>query len=646
MTNPSHFRLASWITGRRAVLAAAVSMLALTGCDEVLAPNLELSLSEASVEFRAIRGAQGTLTQSVSVRNTGGGRLGPVSCPEDPAAWLSCSVSNGTMVTLTANPEGLTANPAPVSVTLSAPGGQATVEARLVLQEPVLAVNPGTLTFTAAEGQTGVTPASATVSVTNTGAGNLANLGAIQCAPTQATPNVSCTVDQGAGQLTVTANADGLPPGNQVFTLRVSSDHSAVVQDVTVRISVAASPRIGLSRQSVHFDAVRGGSAPSAQTVTVSNVGGGNLGAVSCPANPAVWLGCAVSGSGSTITFAVNQTGLTQDPTPVQVPISAVGAINSPTPIEVSLRLQQPVLALSRSSVTFTAAPGAAVTTPASDTITALNTGAGTAADLGTLTCTVPGASPVSCSIGQTTRVVQVSVNPTGIARGQHVFPVEVTAANSNVVRTLNVRLQVASPPTLVLTPSVRHFTAIRGSVGALSQTVAITNGGTGSLGAISCPANPAAWLGCVVNDSTQITLTANPTGLTSSPADVTVPVTAAGDAGSPRNIEVSFTIQQPILALTANEAQFTATGPNTTNPASVVITASNSGAGTLAQLGGLTCSVAAPATCTVDQGTGALTFTYDPTGAPPGTHVRVATVSAPHAGNGSRTVTLVLTVP
>lgn len=615
------------------------ALAALPACDEVMAPNPQLALSEASVEFRAIRGAPGTLSHTIGVQNAGGGRLGPVTCPEAPAAWLSCSVTNGSVVTLTANPAGFATDPPAVTLALAAPGGTAQVEVRLVIDAPVLAVSPGSLAFTSAEGQTAVTPASATVSVTNSGAGTLANLGSIQCTPTQTTSNVTCTVDQGAGQLTVTANATGLPPGNQIFTLRVSSEHSTVEQNIPVTISVAAAPRIGLSQELVQFQAVRGGPAPAAQTVTVSNIGGGTLGALACPANPAAWLTCAVS-IDNTITLTANQTGLTQDPAAVQVPISVGGAINSPRNLEVRLRLQQPVLALSRSSVSFTATPGSTVTAPTSDTITAVNSGAGAAADLGTLACETPEASPVSCSISQTTRIIEVTVNPTGLARGRHVFPVEITAANSDVSRTLNVRLHVDNPPTLVLTPSVRHFTAIRGSVGVISQTVAITNGGTGSLGAVSCPVEPVSWLTCMVTDSTFVTLTADPTGLTASPASAIVPVSATGDTGSPRNIDVSFTIQQPILALSGNTVDFTAA------PTSVVIAASNSGAGTLENLGGIDCTVAGPASCAVDQATGALTFTYDPTGLAAGTYVRIATVSAPHAGNESQTVTLVLTVP
>ncbi len=621
-----------------------LTLLALASCDDVMAPSPQLTLSEAAVEFRAIRGTPGTLSRSIAIQNAGGGRLGPVSCPEAPADWLTCSVANGSVVTLTANPTGLTTNPESVTVALAAPGGSAQVQVSLVLEQPVIAVNPGTLTFTAAEGQTAVSPSSATVTVTNTGAGTLSHLGTIQCAPTQTTSNVSCAVDQSTGQLTVTANASGLDAGNQLFTLRVTSDHSNVEQNVAVTIAVAAVPRIGLSRETVRFEAIRGGSAPAVQTVTVSNVGGGTLGAVSCPANPAGWLACSVSGN--TITFTVNQTGLTDDPAPVQVPISSVGAINSPRNVEVNLRILQPILVLSRSTVSFTANPGAGSAAPTSDTVTAQNTGAGTAASLGTLACNVPVGSPVTCSIGQTTRTIQVSVNPTGIARGQHIFPIEITAENSPLTRTLSVRLTVNDPATLTLTPSVRHFTAIRGSVGALAQTVQISNTGTGTLGSLSCPANPATWLTCVVNDSTQLTLTADPTGLTASPASVNVPVTATGAFNSPATVEVSFTIQQPILSVSATQVAFTDAGGGATTPAQHVVTVTNSGAGTLTNLGGITCTVAAPAACAVNQGTGELTFTFDPTGLGSGTHVQVATVSAPHAGNANQSVTLVLTVP
>jgi hypothetical protein len=105
---------------------------------------------------------------------------------------------------------------------------------------------------------------------------------------------------------------------------------------------------------------------------------------------------------------------------------------------------------------------------------------------------------------------------------------------------------------------------------------------------------NPASWLTCTVTDSTLLTLTADPTGLTSSREPVNVQVTATG---------------------------------------------------TLAQLGTISCTVAAPASCVVSQSAGQLTLQVNPTGLAAGRDVWVVTVSAPHASNGSVTITLVLDV-
>ena len=87
--------------------AAAILMLAATGCEAPIDPTVELLLSQASVQFRAVRGSTSPQTQTLTIANSGGGRLGPISCPAAPASWLTCQVTGGNLVTLTANPSGL-----------------------------------------------------------------------------------------------------------------------------------------------------------------------------------------------------------------------------------------------------------------------------------------------------------------------------------------------------------------------------------------------------------------------------------------------------------------------------------------------------------------------------------------------------------
>lgn len=631
----------------RVAALALPLVVGLSGCEEALAPGIQLALSQAEVEFRAVRGSTAPLTRAVQVTNSGGGRLGPVSCPATPAEWLTCEVTAGTTVVLTADPSGLSASPGAATVTLSAPGGSAAVTARMVVEQPVLSVSIGTVAFSAAEGAAQTTPASASVTVGNSGAGTVASLGTLTCVPTPAAPRVTCTVNQGEGTLAISVDPQGLPAGTHVFPLAVGSQHSTVPQTVAVTVAVAASPRIGLSRSVVQFQAVRGGNAPPVQTVTVSNLGGGTMGAPSCPTAPAAWLTCAISGS--TITLTASTTGMTSSPAAVQLPITAAGALNSPQVVEVGLVLQQPVLTLNRNDLLFTARVDSTTAVPAQDTVMATNTGAGTLSNLGAIACTVPAAAPVTCTVDPATGRLLVSVNPTGLGRGERSWLVQVAAPNSDVARVLTVRLRVTAPATVAFSPPALFLGALRGSTTPMVDTVRVTNAGDGVLGTITCPANPAAWLACaVVSGGTALQLTANPTGLTASPTPVDVSVQADSAAVSPVPLRVTLTLQQPVLALGADRVDFTSvSGSGVTAPVSVPVTATNSGAGALADLGGLTCTVpgGAPVACAVDQGTGVLTLTVAPGVLAPGTYVWVVTVSAPHASNGSRSLTVVLTV-
>src|SRR5687768_4097160 len=92
--------------GRRCALAVSLAIATLS-CTDTTAPAIEIVLSQPTVDFRAIRGTSAPITKTITVENGGDGRLGPVSCPANPAPWLSCAVSNGNAVTLTANPTGL-----------------------------------------------------------------------------------------------------------------------------------------------------------------------------------------------------------------------------------------------------------------------------------------------------------------------------------------------------------------------------------------------------------------------------------------------------------------------------------------------------------------------------------------------------------
>jgi hypothetical protein len=520
-------------------LRALIPALALVfgACDEPLDPELALILSQASVEFRALRGSTASLSQTVTVANAGGGRLGPISCNPAPASWLSCSVANGNVVTLTANPATLTQTPPQATVTLTAPGAASGVSLQVSLRvdQPVLTLATSTASFTATEGGTTTSPATSSVTLSNTGVGSLADLGSITCAPTPANTRVTCTVNQSTGVLSVAVNPAGLTPGTYLFPVTVGAANSGVSQTFSVALTVGALPRTVLSRQSLHFQLQRGTTTPQTQTVTVTNSGGGSLGTITC-SSPVSWLTCSVSAN--TVSITANPTGLTSPPAAANVSIVAAGAANNPQLVAVTLGLDQPILTVSNSAVVFTAAEGSSVTSPSSQTVTVSNTGPGTDASLGVISCSVD--APVACQVDG--NQLTITANPTNLTAGVTVHQVTVTAENSNVSRTIAVAINVTRPITVA--PSTVNFTATNGSTTPQSQTVTVSYP-SGTLGTLSCPATPISWLTCTPGTNT-VTFTMNPTGVTSGNT-VDVPITATavttGDQGT-ATVRVTLTIQ------------------------------------------------------------------------------------------------------
>jgi hypothetical protein len=628
-------------------VAATIATLVLASCEHALSPELDLVLSQPTVHLRAVRGSSASVSQTITIENRGSGRLGPVTCPESPATWLSCSVSQGNSVTFTANPAGLVTSPAAVSVSLTAPGASnaQSVAVDLTIDQPALSVSTANLAFSVLEGSSTTTPGSATVSVSNTGAGTLANLGTITCTAAPVTTRVTCAVNQSTGALTVSVDASGLTPSTYVYPLTITAANTSTPQVVTITLAVAARPVLVLSQRTLSFTTVRGTAGALSQTVSISNGGSGSLGTVSCPANPTGWLSCSVSGT--TVTFTVNASSLATSPAPALVSVSATGATNSPQIVTVNLTIEQPVVSLTPNSVSFSAKEGIVATTPVSDSITVTNTGAGTFASLGTITCSAP--VPVTCTVNQTTGVLSLSVNPTGVAQGTTIYPITVSAANSGVSRVASVILSLTGLPRITLSPKTFTFQAIRGSTLPQTDVLTVINSGSGSLGTVTCPANPTSWLSCTKTDSVTFTFSANPTGLTATPVAAVVPISATGAANSPQSVTVNLTIEQPVLNLAATSATFTATAPATTSsPATIQITASNVGAGTLADLGAISCTNTpsnAVVTCSVNAATGALTLSANPTGIAGGTtNIYTVTVTALNSAV-SQTITVILKV-
>ncbi len=169
----------------------------------------------------------------------------------------------------------------------SANGGNESVEVTLVVAEPILTLSTQGLSFTGLVN--GSPPPEQSVTLANTGAGTMGNLGAVTIGTVTYGPGATnwVTVPQSGsavigGTFGVRVTPGGIPPGSYTATVPVTSQNGGG-QSVTVTLSVVREtdpPKLVLSANTLRFGALVGGSNPEPQSVLASNGGGGTLGQI------------------------------------------------------------------------------------------------------------------------------------------------------------------------------------------------------------------------------------------------------------------------------------------------------------------------------------------------------------------------------
>jgi glucose/arabinose dehydrogenase len=204
---------------------------------------------------------------------------------------------------------------------------------------PALAVSPTSLTFTGTAG--GSSPASKTVTVSNTGGGTL-NFTASDDAPWLSETPASGSAPK---DLTVAVDTTGLAAGTYTATITVDGggvSGSPRTIPVTLTVNPPTPPVLAITPSSLTFAATVGGAAPPSQPVTVSNTGGGTLSFTT--SDDQSWLAASpASGSApGTVDVSVNPTGLAAGTYTGNVTITAAGATGSPKTVAVTFTVTPP----------------------------------------------------------------------------------------------------------------------------------------------------------------------------------------------------------------------------------------------------------------------------------------------------------------
>jgi uncharacterized protein (TIGR03437 family) len=312
---------------------------------------------------------------------------------------------------------------------------------------PTLTLGAAALTFQTSPGQD---PPAQSLAIVNSG------VGAFNWTATAATSSggnwlrVSPASGSGNGMLQVSVSAASLAAGSYTGTIVIAAD-GAVNSPATVQValSVSASPRLTVGATTMTFQTAVGQS-PAAQSVAISNSGGGSLiwTAAAATARGGNWLSVSpASGFGNaTLQVSVTAASLAAGSYAGTVTIAATGAANSPATVQVNLTVlaPSPSLAVGTSLLTFQTSAGQ---NPAAQSVSISNSGGGTLSWSAT-TATSSGGSwlSVSPASGTGNGTLQVSVAAASLSAGNYTGSITVVATGAvNSPATVQVTLGVTA---------------------------------------------------------------------------------------------------------------------------------------------------------------------------------------------------------
>jgi hypothetical protein len=432
-------------------------------------PSPAIGVSSSNFTFSAQQNADNPPAQTLAVTNRGGGTL--IWNATASAAWLTLSPAAGTgnvSIALTATTGSLTAGTYNTIITVNAVGAPAiTIPVNLTVAPapvpPAIGISPTGFSFTVQRGDGN--PAAQTLNISNTGGGTLTwtasdNAAWLTLSPASGINNGAMRVSAATGSLAV-----GTYSG--MITLSAPGARSTSVPVTFTVTEAPVPPRIGASLTTLSFTAQEGGSNPAAQTLSLSNTGGGNL--TWTASDNAPWLTLSqTSGTGNgTITVTAATGSLAAGTYNAMIALGSTGATTIQIPVTFTVVSAPTTITLSPSSLTYTAVSGSS--NPASQSMTVNSNGSWTASDnAGWLTL-----SPTSGSANDT---ISASINLGGVPVGTHTAAVTVTGGGT--AKTVNVTLTV-SAASFTISPGSLAFTATQGAANPPAQTIILNSTGT-----------------------------------------------------------------------------------------------------------------------------------------------------------------------
>jgi uncharacterized protein (TIGR03437 family) len=449
-----------------------------------------------------------------------------------------------------------------------------------------------------------------------------------------ATTGLTAGTCDGAITVTATNAASGAAAPGSPFTIPVT-------------LYVSANPLLVTSVPSLSFTAQVSGSAPAAQTITLSSTDPtavldyGLTFATTSGGNSWLFVGpdTGSTASGSNVLTVSVLPGLLSAGTYAgTITISATGSAtvaNSPLTIPVTFQVTSATLAANPTSLSFTQTVGAA--SPASQSLQISTNGSAVnftaVASITQTVALIPTWLSVTPGTGTTPSTLTVSANGSNLPAG--IYPGQVTVSAPNTAP-VNVPVTfTVNAGTISASPTSLSFTEAAGTSTAATQTVTVTatpSTLTYGVSVTMASGASASWLSAAIGANGTVTVSAGSAALAAGSYTGSVVITGSGATGSPITIPVTLTVV-PAQSLAVSPSSLTFNYVlNASAPAAQTATLTSSGG-------------SAPFTITTKTADGGTWLQVTPTsGTTPATLAFSIVTTGLAAGNYSATVTIAST--
>ena len=582
-----------------------------------------IALSSPSLTTQAIAGGANPAPLSLSVTNSADGVLNNLVVAVayqsgQPAGWLAAALDQTTApATVTLQPNVGSLQPGSYAATVSVSSTaactspmQATVtfNVEAPASPPRIVLASSLAQFTAST----TNPADIVIGISNGGGGTLSGLTAeIAYAAHGPSGWLNAVISSASAPATLALRAalGSLPPGTYNALVSVKSPGASnTPQMVAVTFSVIAPlvPAIGLSRSSLSFAAVQGGTAPATQTVAIENAGTGTLDGLAATVayaagEPTGWMVATLSQTAAPSTLSVRTVpgALAPGAYHAAIAVASSGVVNSPQMLMVTLTIDRaPAMSVPVSSVSFGAIVGG--TDPQAKTLDVMNVGGGTLDGLA-IAVSYDQGGPIgwmTANINRTTAPATITLQPRTGSLAAGVYHASLTISSPGALNspiTVQLGFAVNPAPVIQIFSSTAAFTMVSGGPNPAAARIDVVNGGAGTLTDLGtdvsyAPGQPTGWLRATLSSTTApsaLSLEVGATSLAVGAYSATVTVRSAVQGVAPRTVSVGLTITQqvvpPAIGLSTDAVSLSAA--EGADPSGPSVSIFNAGGGTLSGL-------------------------------------------------------------